>query len=370
MKTDRLVNRLHKTLEEKYPLEILSQDTKEGVNIWKGKKVIAIGKWLSMIAILENDKVLFDLGKGFDYFPDAVSEAIFQYGIEGCEEYYKEISKETFENWFKDYLDLLAFKRNPDLGRMICRNCLLEPTKDKSGLNIGIHKMVARVLQKELRVNSDYATTNQTKKLFIYPCNVLNYFSCPYQSTNGEKQFGHEFDSDIEFLFELEQITHSVDISLLKASSMTKSNETIYEIDIESNIVKEIQTLYNGKQIVMVQQLSIEKMLYKIEEKSVVPVKNKEDIADILKDNNKLDKILKQGLSNEDYHKWRNNILNYFKKFGAKLKFDYPFKYDVYENLAKHTCKECDQRCNIHLVKGDKWYCKKHFRNRKEEKYN
>jgi hypothetical protein len=246
---------------------------------------------------------------------------------------------------------------------MICRNCLLEPTKDKSGLRIGIHKVVAQVLQKELQIDSD-DSNEQNEKISVYPCNVLDYFSCPYENKDKDKKFEHDFNSDTEYLFELEKITHLVDTSLLRASTMTKSNESIYEIDIESNTIKEIQTLYNGKQYVMMQHHPIEAGLHRIEEQSIIPVRNKEDILEILQDEDKLDKILKQGLSKEDYQKWSNNILNHFGKIGAKLKFDYRFKYDVYENLAKHRCKRCNQSGNIHLVKGDEWYCKKHVKSK------
>lgn len=147
---------------------------------------------------------------------------------------------------------------------------------------------------------------------------------------------------------------------MLQASTLSHSNEIIYEADIDNNTMKEIQTLYNGKQIIAMQYDSIEKGLHKIEEQSIIPVRNKEDVLEILKDEDKLNSILKQGLSNEEYQKWSNNILDYFRKIGAKLKFDYLFKYDIYKNLAKHRCKHCNQTGNIHVIKGDEWYCKKH----------
>lgn len=109
--------------------------------------------------------------------------------------------------------------------------------------------MVAKTLQKELEANITIPNDpNQSSKhsnanVSIYPCNVLNYFSCPYKCKDNNKKFEHEFDSDTDYLFELEQIAHLVDISLLKASTLSQSNETIYEIDIESNTMKEIQTL-------------------------------------------------------------------------------------------------------------------------------
>lgn len=369
MKTDKTVNRLNKRLEEKYPLEILSTDKQEGIDTWKGKRILPVDLWLKKIASLENDKVVFDLRKGVNYFPDSTSEVIFQYKIEGSEEYYKEIPKETFDNWFNGYLDLLTFKKNPEFGNMICKNCLLDPTKDRSGLLIGVHKMVAKTLQKELEANTiilndcDQPSKYLNENGPIYPCNVLNYFSCPYECKDNNKKFEHEFNSDIEYLFELDQITHLVDTSLLKASTLSQSNETIYEIDIENNTMKEIQTLYNGKQIVAMQYDSIEKGKDRILEKSVAPVRNKEDVLEILKDKDNLNKILKQGLSREEYEKWHTKILNYFEQNRNSIIMDLNFKYDVYENKQKHFCHSCDDFANIKEVnQNNVWLCFKHWK--------
>lgn len=157
MRAERIINRLNKRLEEKYPLEIIPADNQqEGINTWKGKRIIPVDQWAKITAILEKDKVIFDLRKGFDYFPDSTCEVIFQLGVEGSEEYYKEIPKKEFEKWFNDYLDLLSFKKNTELGKMICKNCLLSPHKDRSGLLIGVHKLVTKILHKELEEVPQY----------------------------------------------------------------------------------------------------------------------------------------------------------------------------------------------------------------------
>lgn len=375
MKTDRLVNKLNQRIEERYPLEIKQQEAsqEEGISIWKGKRILPVDQWLKMIASLENDKVVFDLSKGFDCFPDSTTEVVFQYNVEGSEEYYKEIPKETFDNWFNDYLGLLSFKKNTEFGSMMCKNCLLSPNKDRSGLLIGVHKIVAKTLQIELEANTaTYNDHNQLSKYPgknengpIYPCSVLDYFSCPYgcKGKVKDKKFEHNFDSDIEYLFELEQITHLVDISLLKASSMTTSNNSIYEIDIESNTIKEIRTLYNGKRCVIMRWSTKEEGTKRILDKSILAVKNKEDILDILSDKEKLDKIIEQGLSNEDYKVWRVRILNFFDSINAAdLKMDFSYKHVVYENTQKHTCSECGEFANIIYENAERiWLCKKHF---------
>lgn len=370
MKIDRIVDRLNKKLEEKYPLEV-SQDDREGViNTWKGRRVLPVDQWVKMTASLENDKVVFDLSKGFSTFPDSTSEVIFQYGVEGSEEYYVEISKEEFDKWFNDYFDFLTFMKNSELGSMICKNCLLSPHKDRSGLVIGVHKMAAKILQGELKTNKatdvipkDGYTPpkNVTEDLSIYPCTVLNYFYCPYECKGQGKRFEHEFDSDVQYLFELNQITRLVDTALLKASSMTQSNETIYEIDAMKNTIIEVQTLYNGMQYCMAELNPIEKGLNRILMPSMVRVRNKEDVLRVLKDMDKLDLLLKQSLTEKEYRESKERILRYFEENGKDLELFSYYKYTIYGNKDKRTCLDCGSDANVHLLKSDDWLCSAHY---------
>ncbi len=181
--------------------------------------------------------------------------------------------------------------------------CLLNPEKDRSGFRIGIHKMVSKILQKELEpdpTTSNSKINSQAPEITdghpaIYPCNILNYFSCPYGCKKGNK-FKHDFKSNTEYLFELEKITSLVDTSLLKASSMTKSNESIYEVnmennvmkEMENNVMKEIETLYNGKQTTTMKWNPIEKELPRIMDQSIIPIRNKENVLETLRDKEKL----------------------------------------------------------------------------------
>lgn len=173
--------------------------------------------------------------------------------------------------------------------------CLLNPEKDRSGFRIGIHKMVSKILQKELEpdpTTSNSKINSQAPEITdghpaIYPCNILNYFSCPYGCKKGNK-FKHDFKSNTEYLFELEKITSLVDTSLLKASSMTKSNESIYEVNMENNVMKEIETLYNGKQTTTMKWNPIEKELPRIMDQSIIPIRNKENVLETLRDKEKL----------------------------------------------------------------------------------
>jgi hypothetical protein len=370
LKTDNLVNQLNKKLEEKYPSEVSQDYKQDGINTWKGKRILPVDQWIKMTASLENEKVVFDLSKGLNAFPDSTSEVIFQYGVEGSEEYYKVIPREEFDKWFHDYLNFLAFKKSTELGNMICKNCLLSPHKDRSGLLIGVHKMVAKLLQEQLKVNKapginlekGYPSLkNISETSTVYPCNVQNYFACPYECKNDSKKFKHNLDSDIQYLFELDQITGIVDVALLKASSMTRSNETIYEIDMAKNSLIEIETLYSGKQYCMAEWSPIGEGLPRIMKPSVVPVRNSKDILEVLKDRNRLDLILKQYLAGEEYKEVVDKILRYFEKNGRNLDMAGYYKHTVFENKYKQKCRECDSDANIHLMQSDVWLCSNHY---------
>jgi len=370
LKIDRLVDRINKKLEDKYPLEVSQGYRKGGIRTWKGRRILPIDQWLNMTARLENDKVVFDLSKGFSAFPDATSEVVFQYGTEGSEIYYEEIPKEQFDKWFNDYLDFLTFMKNTELGGMICNNCLLSPHKDRSGLLIGVHKMAAKLLNKEMKANEVLDINLEDREPYfekinddsvLYPCNVLNYFSCPYGCNGQSKRFEHELDSDVQYLFELNLVTRLVDLALLKASTMTQSNETIYEIDVRKNTIREVQTLHNGRQYCKVERSPIKKWLNKILKPSMVTVRNEEHVLEILKDNSKLDLVLRQFSTDEDYYEVRDRILSFFERSRENLKMHGYYKYTVYENKHKGTCLECGSNANVHYTNQDSWYCSSHY---------
>ena len=371
LKTDRLVNTLNRRLEERFPLNVPPDSQSGIVTIWKGKRIVSLEEWSKITGTrLDDDKVVFDINKGFDFFPDHLNQLVFQLCFEGPNEYLKEIPNEEFDAWLKDYIELLVFKRDQGFGNMLCGGCLLNPFKDQSGLRIGLHKIVAKLLQKELNVNQPLDLNqgdgysrlqNNREDPVVYPCNVLNYFCCPYECKGQRKRFEHEFDTDIQYLFELDRITRLVDSALLKASYMTQSNETIYEIDANKDIFREIQTLYSGMQY-CVDEWSIDKEgLKRILKQSAVSVRNKEDVLGVLKDRNKLDLLLKQYLTEKEQIEVKERILRYFEKNGKDLEISSYYKYTVYENKDKRTCLECGCAANIHLIKSDSWFCESHY---------
>ena len=51
---------------------------------------------------------------------------------------------------------------------------------------------------------------------------------------------------NVNDLFAIEEIAQAVDMAFLKAYTITKSNDTVYDTDFVAGKVNEIITLYNG----------------------------------------------------------------------------------------------------------------------------
>jgi len=62
------------------------------------ERIVSFDQWAKLTGtIIDNDKIIFDLSKGFSYFPDSLNEIIFQYSFEGPNEFLKEVTKEEFD---------------------------------------------------------------------------------------------------------------------------------------------------------------------------------------------------------------------------------------------------------------------------------
>jgi len=64
--------------------------------------------------------------------------------------------------------------------------------------------------------------------------------------------------------------------------------QSIYEVNMENNVMKEIETLYNGKQTTTMKWNPIEKELPRIMDQSIIPIRNKEIVLETLRDKEKL----------------------------------------------------------------------------------
>jgi hypothetical protein len=197
---EKSINKLSERLTNLYP--DVNNNTP---GYWKGRKIIPTSQWIKITNTISKDTGKYAVREALQYFPDSYMQYIFSFGI-------PEHLQEEANKWYLDYLELMEQRKDAEYGSTKYYECLLCPHRDESALLIGIHKVVARGLEQEKEKTQD-ATP-------IYPCSVINRFECPYEK---------EQVLNVNILFALGIIAHAVDRAFLRAYSMTKSNETVYD---------------------------------------------------------------------------------------------------------------------------------------------
>ena len=102
---------------------------------------------------------------------------------------------------------------------------------------------------------------------------------------------------------------------------MTESNDTVYETNFETNRVREIRTNYYDNPYSSSIDYPLEEKLSKVERLSIVPIRNAQDIYHSLVDRETLDKILEQGLDEEN-QKHKDDLLNFFMSIKDKVRIE------------------------------------------------
>jgi len=291
---DKLIHNLRNRLDLIDPSSC-SIDTIIGFNIWKEKRIIPTTAWKRMVTIYFNNglDLYYDLSRGLDLYPDSYIDVVFRYNIEGAGESFREVNPDKFKEWIEDYIELLEYKKDSHYGNTKCQGCLLNPLNGKSGLLVGIYKILRSALNEKFK---DKVENNKSNHNFqsISPqpmskdldCLIVDKFRCPYD--NKEKTFKHNFDTDIDFLYYLNEISMKVEYALMRTLDLTKNHKTTSEEDLDKSIPDEIKT--------------------------IVTIKDIEGIQSILTNKDTLDKILKQGLELKEYEEWKDNILDLFEK--------------------------------------------------------
>jgi hypothetical protein len=133
---DKSVNNLSQRLDKFFP-DSSSNSSNDGINYWKGRKIIPLDKWLKItkantISRREN----YNIKEGVHYFPDDYFQFMFPLGI-------PEDLKEVANKWYLDYIELMEYRKNPHYGRTKCFRCLLSPHNDDHIFN-GVNKVIAR----------------------------------------------------------------------------------------------------------------------------------------------------------------------------------------------------------------------------------
>jgi hypothetical protein len=154
---DKSVDSLSQRLDKLYPETSSSNSSNDGINYWKGRKIIPLDRWLKItkantISRREN----YNVKEGLQYFPDDYFEWMFSLGI-------PEDLTEEANKWYSDYIDLMEYRKNAGYGRTKCFRCLLSPAREESAIFLGINKVIARAIEQGHNISST-----------IYPCPILN----------------------------------------------------------------------------------------------------------------------------------------------------------------------------------------------------
>ena len=205
MNIDKTIKELTNRLDVAHPYSAYSstnnhQNRNDGITYWKGKKIISMKAWNDLYekssTYTDTYQTILTSRKPVQYFPDDYNGSISASGI------VDEKLKEEIQNWNTDYYELLEYRKNPKLGRMKCFKCLLSGTNDDP-IFVGIEKIFARIVTNQC--NNDNVDIN-SHDLITYHCNVMNIFSCPFESKEESK-----YPYRREDLFALHQISFAIE---------------------------------------------------------------------------------------------------------------------------------------------------------------
>jgi hypothetical protein len=203
---------------------------------------------------------------------------------------------------------------------------------------------------------------------------VLNRYACPYDNKNDKIKADANFD--VDDLFGLYKLAFQVELAFAHAYSMSKSNETIYETDFETNKVREITSLCDGSPHSWSTEYPLKEKLSEVKRLSKVPIRNVQDVYNALTDKETLNKVLEQGLDDEEYQRHRAEIVNLFMDIKDKIKIEDLTLYEPIftSNIQKSKCSICQKFANIHCINcsnnDNVWLCVDHWRRHKTEYHN
>ena len=118
---NKTINELQNRLDEVHPYSTSSfdnnhQNRNDGINYWKGKKIILIKTWNELyqksLTYTDSYKVILTSRKPLQYFPDDYNGSISSLRVAD------ENLKEEAQKWNIEYHELLEYRKNPTLGRM------------------------------------------------------------------------------------------------------------------------------------------------------------------------------------------------------------------------------------------------------------
>jgi hypothetical protein len=294
MNLDKTIKELTNRLDEVHPYSASSytnyQNRNDGITYWKGKKIIATKIWNDLYqkgsTYTNNYKTILTSRKPLQYFPDDYNGSL------SVNEIKDEKLKEEIQKWNIDYYELLEYRNNPTLGRMKCSKCLLSGSNDDP-IFIGIEKVFARIVSNEC----NNTVNTQSHETITYHCNVMNIFSCPFESKEGsynEKDEESKYPYKREDLFVLHKISFAIEQAISTFFEITKNNEIIFEVDFVNDRAHEIHTKYNGEPESWGWNYNVNEQLSKVKPISKIVIRDEQDIYDILTSREKLEYLLQE----------------------------------------------------------------------------
>jgi hypothetical protein len=99
---DKSVSNLSQRLDKLYPETSSSNNSNDGINNWKGRKIIPLDKWLKITKANNISRSeSYNVKEGLQYFPDDYFEWMFPLG--GI----PEDLKEEANKWYLHYIELM-----------------------------------------------------------------------------------------------------------------------------------------------------------------------------------------------------------------------------------------------------------------------
>jgi hypothetical protein len=277
------IDKLSERLNNLYPNP--NPDVKGlGITHWDGKKIIPLDEWIKISnshkAFAHGDLKYQKTEEALKYFPDDYTEALFPVGVE-------EELQEQANKWYSDYLELMKYRKNPAYGKTKCFHCLLSTFREEAAF-CGINKVLSKTLD--------------TPEVTVYPCPVMNRFTCPYDRktiSSSEKEVEKvkgrvNKEVDIDELFLLSEVAFAVELSLAKAQSLG--------------------------------------------EDSVCNINSPQDAYQVLTSREALEKILQQGL--EEKVQFKDEIVQLFMNIREKIRMEDLTVYPVDPRFRKSRREE------------------------------
>ncbi len=287
MNLDKTIKELSNRLDTVYPYSSSTSNhiRNDGINYWKGKKIISAKKWNELYEknsiYTDNYKIILVSRKPLQYFPDDYNGPISSFNEE---------LKEEAQKWNKEYYQLLEFRKNPTLGRNKCSGCIFSTDLDDP-LFVGIEKVIARIVSKLCKNNNLNSISDINNDFLIsYPCRVMNFFQCPFEHNNNQYPYTKEQ------LFALQRIAFAIEQAISIFHETTKNNEIIYEVDFQNDRIREIHTNYNGEPFSWGwNDRNVKEQLSKVKPiSSTIQIINERDIYNILTNREKLEYLLQE----------------------------------------------------------------------------